>query len=218
MSDERRPARFETGQLPAFLDHIARQEAEELERLQREYRAAAREARTEARRRSREYHHRISDETRTRLESEHMRKLSRVRNELRRRRWESLRRLHSRARDKTWALLRERWRDPDRQAAWCRYWLKQCERLDTDEKIRIHLGAGAHESTLEAVRRWIAEGDRPAEVTPEESLGEGILIHIGERSIDGLLRTQLQHLLETMHHELAAWLHGGDVEGEDDEQ
>lgn len=218
MSDQRRPVRFETEQLPEFLDHIARKEAEELDRLRQEYGAATRQVRTEARRQSRRYHRRISEQTRARLESEHARRVSGTRNELRRRRWDTLRELRARASDKLWELLMARWGDPDAQLAWCRYWLQQCERLDSDAAIEIRVSSDVHESTLEALRQWAGRCDPPAEVAVAEDMGEGIRIHVGARSIDGLLRTQLDHLLESIHHELAGWLHDdGVAPGEDDE-
>jgi len=218
MSDQRRPVRFETEQLPEFLDHIARQEAGELERLRREYGAAARQVRAEARRQSRGYHRRISEQTRARLESEHARRVSGTRNELRRRRWDTLRELRARASDKLWGMLKKRWKDPDAQLAWCRYWLRQCERLDGGAAIEIRLSSDVHESTLQALEQWAGRCQPPAEVVVADDMGEGIMVQVGERSIDGLLRTQLDHLLESIHHELAGWLHDdGVAPGEDED-
>lgn len=217
MSDDQRQGQFETEQLAAFLDNIAREETRERERLTCEYKTRERAVRTDARRRSRQYHRQVAEQTRARLESEHMREVSRARNELRRRRWEALRELRARARDRIWNHLRERWLQPDRQLSWCRYWLEHCERLESCDEIEIVLGRGTHENTADGIRRWIAEGDRSATVTVDESIGEGILVRRGERSIDGLLLTQLDHLSQLIHGELAGWLHEPDT-GEDDEQ
>lgn len=213
MSDERESVEFETEQLPEFLDHIAREEARELDRLRREYRSSMRSVRTEARRRSRQYHRRACEEARARIESQHMRKVSRARNEFRRRRWEALRDLRERAREKIWTHLRERWRQPDRQLSWCLYWLKQCERLEGGDGIEIRLGSAVHESTMEGIRQWIAGCGTAAKLAVDESLGEGIVVRRGERSIDGLLRTQLEYLLESVHGELAGWLHDDNAPG-----
>lgn len=217
MSDDQSQGQFETEQLAAFLDHIAGEETRERERLTREHKTRERAVRTEARRRSRQYHREVSEQTRARLESEHMREVSRARNELRRRRWEVLRELRARARATIWSRLRERWLQPDRQLSWCRYWLEHCERLEGCDEIEILLGRGTHESTADGIRRWIAEGGRSATVTVDESIGEGILIRRGERSIDGLLQTQLEHLSQLIHGELAGWLHEPDTR-EDGEQ
>lgn len=214
MSDEQGDTQFETEQLAAFLDHIKREETRERERLTREHKSRERAVRREARRRSRQYHREVAEQTRARLESEHMRKVSRARNELRRRRWEALRELRARARERIWSHLRERWLQPDRQLSWCRYWLEQCEQLESCEEVEIVLGRDTHESTVDAVRRWIGEGGRSATVTVDESIGEGIAIHRGEHSVDGLLQTQLEHLSELIHGELAGWLHDPDTKEE----
>lgn len=213
MSEERRPVRFETEQLPEFLEHIARQEAQELERMRREHESAARSVRTEARRRSRQYHRRVSESTRARLETEHLRRLSRARSGMRRRRWQLLQDLRRRAHDRVWKLLLERWRRPERQQSWCRYWLEQCEKLQGGEPLEVRLSGDVHAATVEAVRRWAADAGSSVNVLVDESLGEGILIEVGERSLDGRLETQLERLLASIHRELAGWLHD-DAAGE----
>jgi len=218
MSDNRRSEQFESEQLPEFLEHIARMEAEEIEKLRKEYRDAARQVRTEARRRSRKYHRRVCEEIRARLESDRARRLARTQSELRRRRWEMLRELEQTARGKIREELRSRWNDSSRQASWCRYWLRQCRHLDAGSETRILLGRDVHSATLQMVRDWIGESGRTAEVEVDESLGEGIVIHQGELTIDGLLETQVEPLLEKVHHDIAGWLHEGDIEEGGEEQ
>lgn len=215
MTDERRAIQFETEQLPAFLDHIARNEAEELARLRRKYETAARAVRTEARRRSRLYHRRISEETRARIEMESKRSLSRTRNQIRRRLWETLQALRDRAQVKIVKLLEEYWQHPDRQLAWCRYWLDHCEKFGDRGEIRIRLSDDVRESTIEAIRDKAAEDGHDARIKVDESLEKGILIQQGERSIDGLLQSQLEHVLKPVVRELSVWLHsegGGEAE------
>lgn len=217
MTDEQRSVQFETEQLPAFLDHIARNEADELERLRRKYEGAARAVRTEARRQSRLYHRRISEETRARVDLESRRNLSRARNRIRRRRWETLQVLRDRAQGKIVKLLEEYWRRPDRQLAWCRYWLDQCEKFRDQGDIRIRLSGDVYESTLEAIQDKVVKDDIDARVTVDDSLDKGILIQQNERSIDGLLQSQLEQILKPVARELSDWLHdeeGGESEGE----
>lgn len=206
---------FDSDQLPAFLQQIARDESRELEQLRADHERESRAARSEVRRTSRLLHHRMAEQARIRIESDYARKLSRARNEFRRRRWQVLEQLRERAGAAVLSRLLDRWREPASQRSWCRYWLDVCEGLDQHAAVEARVSSDLHSAVVEFVRHRVVDmhGDSRVFVDPE--LDPGLVVIRGQLSLDGRLRTQLGPLLDEIERELARWVHGsGEADGE----
>jgi hypothetical protein len=194
-------------QLSVFLDKIHGESDQQVSRIEAETEQQCTGLLRDAHQGGRRYFHEAADKARNGQELESQRQLSRVRARLRRERWQVLREIQADAMSGVEQALHASWQQPERQWAWCEYWLKRALAMAGDQALHVTLGQDGLPETGKRLKRLLKQHPAGGDFTLDADTQAGLLIEWGDELLDGRLLAQQPFLQDAIFHELTDWLH-----------